>query len=120
MRIAVAVLMLVHAVAHLPGFLVSWQLATFAELPYTTTLLAGRLPVGDRGMQIAGLVWLALALGFATSGVAGLARLPWWTVIAAVATTVSLVLCILAWPHTRFGVLVNVALGAWLLWARPR
>jgi hypothetical protein len=120
MRIAVAVLMLVHAVAHLPGFLVSWQLATFAELPYKTTLLAGRLPVGDRGMQVVGVVWLLLALGFAASSLGALARLPWWTVVASVATTVSFVLCVLAWPDTRFGVAVNVALGVWLLWGVAR
>ena len=120
MRIAVAVLMLAHAVGHLPGFLVSCRLATLAELPYKTTLLAGRLPVGDRGMQIAGVVWLALALGFAASGIGALARLPWWTVVAGVATTVSLALGVLAWPDTRFGVVVNVALGTWLLWGTLR
>jgi hypothetical protein len=120
MRIAGAVLMLVHAVAHLPGFLVSWKLATFAELPYKSTLLAGRLPLGDRGVQLAGVVWLVLALGFALSGVAALARLPWWSAVATVATAVSLVLCVLAWPDTRFGVLVNLVLGTWLLWGTPR
>jgi len=120
MRIIGAVLMLVHAVAHLPGFLVSWKLATFAELPYKTTLLAGRLSVGDRGMQLAGFVWLGLAFGFALSGIGALARLPWSSGVATAATAVSLGLCLLAWPDTRFGVLVNLVLGTWLLWGAPR
>lgn len=112
--------MLVHAVAHLPGFLVSWQLATLADLPYKTTVLAGRLSVGDRGMQVIGLLWLALAVGFAAAGVGAVARLPWWNAVATAATVVSLVLCVLAWPDTRFGVVVNLLLGAWLLWGVHR
>lgn len=115
MRIAADVLMLIHAVAHLPGFLVSWQLATFAELPYKTTLLAGRLNAGDGGMRFAGLVWLTLGFAFVASAVGVLARLTWGTAVATLATVVSLLLCILGWPDTRFGVVVNLVLGAWLL-----
>jgi hypothetical protein len=34
MRIVLAALLLAHGVAHLPGFLVSWQLRSFPEMPY--------------------------------------------------------------------------------------
>ena len=37
MRYLLAVLLLVHGVAHLPGFLVAFRLASFPELPYRTT-----------------------------------------------------------------------------------
>jgi hypothetical protein len=60
MRWLVGFLMMGHGVAHLPGFLVSWQLATLPDLPYSTTLFAGRLDVGDAGTRIlgfSGLPW---------------------------------------------------------------
>lgn len=40
-HIALALVLFVHAVAHLPGFLVSWRIASLKELPYKTTVLAG-------------------------------------------------------------------------------
>ena len=40
MRYALALLLLGHGIAHLPGFLVGWQLASFPELPFSTTVLA--------------------------------------------------------------------------------
>jgi hypothetical protein len=36
MRIVLAVLLLAHSISHLPGFLVSWQLRSFPEMPYRT------------------------------------------------------------------------------------
>ncbi|MCC7241179.1 MAG: ABC transporter permease [Acidobacteria bacterium] len=120
MRIAAAIVMFVHGVAHLPGFLVSFRLASLAELPYKTTILAGRLNLGDRGIQVMGLMWAALAIGFALASVGLLFRLPWWGAAAWAATAMSLILCVLGWPEARIGALVNLALGAWLLWGAPR
>jgi hypothetical protein len=112
--------MFVHAVAHLPGFLVSWRLATLAELPYRTTVLAGRLNIGDAGTRVTGVVWALLAIAFAGAGAGLLLRTPWWNQVAWFATVVSLVMCVLGWPETRLGVLVNLALGAWLLFGAGR
>jgi hypothetical protein len=52
MRFAFAFLLLGPAVAHLVGFVSSWKLATLAELPYKTTVLAGRVDVGDAGIRM--------------------------------------------------------------------
>ena len=115
MRLVAAVVMFVHGVAHLPGFLVSWRLASFDELPYRTTILAGRLDLGDHGIQIVGILWAALAFTFLAAGAAAFLRLPWWGPVAQAAVALSLVLCAIGWPETRIGVLVNIALGIWLL-----
>jgi hypothetical protein len=47
MRIVLALLLLAHGVAHLPGFLVSWQLRSFPEMPYRTAFLGGSVDVGE-------------------------------------------------------------------------
>ncbi len=79
MRYVIAVLMLAHAVAHLPGFLVSWQLRAFPEMPFRTTVLGGLLDVGDTGMRIVGLGWLTLSIGFAVIAIGAFSRAPWWS-----------------------------------------
>jgi len=47
MRIVIGVLLLGHAVAHLPGFLVNLRLRSFRELPYRTTVLNGAFELGE-------------------------------------------------------------------------
>lgn len=118
MRFALAVLMLLHGVAHLPGFAGSWRLATFPDLPYHTRLLAGRVDVGDAGMRLVGAVWLLVALGFVGSAVAALRDAPWWGGVALIVTLLSLALCALEWPAARIGVPVNVAIALALLAGR--
>ena len=39
MRAALAVLMALHAMAHLPGVIVDWRLSSLPELPYRTSVL---------------------------------------------------------------------------------
>ena len=43
MSLVVAVVLVAHGVAHLIGFVVPWRLMTLPEMPYKTTLFAGRL-----------------------------------------------------------------------------
>ncbi len=102
----------VHGVIHLIGFVVNWRLAQLQGMPYRTTVLAGHLDLGTAGIHIVGLLWLLAALGFVGVGV-GLAWFgrPWRGPIAAVAIF-SLVLCILGWPDSAFGALIDVAILA--------
>lgn len=110
MRSVLALVLLVHGVAHLPGFLSAWRLATLPELPYRTTVLAGHLDVGDGGARLVGLGWLLAAVACwsaaATLVVAPERALP--VVLCAVGA--SLVLSVLGWPEARLGLLVNVVL----------
>jgi hypothetical protein len=52
MRIVLVLAFFVHGVAHLPGFLVAWQLRSFPELPYHTTVLANSVDVGVTGIRV--------------------------------------------------------------------
>jgi hypothetical protein len=111
MRYLLAVLLLVHGVAHLPGFLVAFGLASFPELPYRTTVF-GSLDVGTIGARAVGIGWLALSLSFIALAVI-LARRPDATpmVLPAVLGT-SALLCVAEWPEARMGFVVNSVIAA--------
>jgi hypothetical protein len=104
-----------HGAIHLMGFVVDWGLAQMQTLPYRTTVLGGHLDLGTAGIQGVGVLWLLAALGFITVGV-GLAwhGRPWQVPIAAI-TILSLILCILTWPDSAFGAVIDVAILAALL-----
>jgi hypothetical protein len=110
LRIGLSILMVLHGVAHLPGFVNSWRLAVFPDLPYHTTLLAGRLEIGDWGMRVVGVLWLAAALGFWVAGAAGLAQRGSWVPLAMIVSAASATLCLLEWPAARIGLWVNLVI----------
>jgi len=107
-RLLLVLLLAGHGLAHLPGFLVPWRLANLPELPYRTTLLAGRLDVGEAGVRAVGLIWLLLALAFVILGVGVHLRSPWVVQGVTGAVAVSVVLSLLAWPEARVGVPANL------------
>jgi uncharacterized membrane protein YccF (DUF307 family) len=119
MRIALAVLMMLHAVAHLPGFLVPWKLADMPEMPYGTTLLAGRLDVGDAGIRMIGIAWLLAALTFVVAAAGAAGNRGWWMPVAVAAAVFSLAMSVLGLPAARIGIGVNVVILAALALA-PR
>jgi hypothetical protein len=108
-RLLLMLFLVAHGLAHLPGFLVPWRLATLPELPYRTTLLAGRLEVGEAGIRAVGVVWLSLALTFAILSVGVYLRSPWVVNGVIGGAALSIVLSILAWPEARLGILANLA-----------
>ena len=118
MRILVALILLGHGFAHIPGFLVAWRLASLRELPYRTTVLANSLNVGEWGIRVLGALWLIAALAFAACGMGALGRASWWLPVAVIAAAVSVDLCILGWPDSRIGAFVNVGIAVLLLVAR--
>lgn len=110
MRFLLAFLMLAHGVAHLVGFAVAWRLADFPEMPYQTTLLSGRLDVGDIGIRLVGLAWVVLAVAFVGAATGLTLRQPWWSAVAWWTLGASILLCLVHWPEARIGLAVNGAL----------
>ncbi len=101
-------LLIVHGVAHLPGFAVPWRLLASPELPYRTTIFAGRLEVGDLGVRAVGVAWAVLAVAFLAMAWAVWADAPWARVAIVVAVAASLMLCTAGWPEARIGVVANL------------
>ena len=115
MHIVIAVGFFVHGVAHLVGFVVPWRLATLDDAPYKTSLLGGRLDVGDAGIRFVGALWLLAAIAFVVAGVAVVFSFHWWFEYTLIVTASSLVLCVLGWPDSRFGILINTVILAYLV-----
>jgi hypothetical protein len=112
-RVAFAVLLTLHGIAHLVGFLVAWGLLTSAEVPRRTTLFGSALDLGEAGLRVYGTGWLVLALGFVAAGVACLLGLPWWPTCSLAASGVSLAYGVASLPESRIGLAVNVVVIAW-------
>ena len=116
-RILLAALLLAHGVAHLPGFAVPWRLLTSNELPYRTTILAGRVDVGDTGVKALGLGWAALALLFIALAVSVWLRVPAARTGIVIVAAASLAMCVLGWPDAKIGIIANVIVLALLAFA---
>ncbi|MHB9131663.1 MAG: ABC transporter permease [Armatimonadota bacterium] len=119
MLYVIAAFFIMHGIAHLPGFLVPWRLMTSPEMPYKTIQLGGRLNVGNTGIRLIGILWLLAALAFVASAVAVVMHVPWWRELTLVTTLFSLLLCVLGWPDSRIGLVVNIAILAFLAASGP-
>lgn len=108
-RRGLAVFLALHGIAHVLGFLASWRLAEFADVPYTTTVLNGALDVGDAGIRVVGLLWLA---GGAACVAAAIALLRGSMSAVAVLLGASLAICLLGLPASIIGVWIDAALLA--------
>lgn len=116
MRLALAALMILHGIAHLVGFAGSWHLG---ELPYKTTVLGGRVDLGDTGIRAAGLLWLTAAMAFVVVGAGTALDYDWWAKAALYVTLASLALTIVEFPEAKLGLVVNLAILA-VLFATTR
>ncbi len=106
MRIAVAVLLLVHGLLHLLGFLKPWKLAALPQL-------SGRaiVPLSESSFRIAGIAWLITAVVLVIAAVLRLVDREWWWIVAAPAIVISQSLIVLQWRDAWAGTLANVLLA---------
>lgn len=114
MRYVLALLLLGHGIAHLPGFLVGWQLASFPELPFRTTVVASQIDVGLVGARIVGTSWLIVSFMFVVLAVAVAFRPTGWPPALPAVLALSTLLCVLGWPEARIGLAMNAVLAAGL------
>lgn len=110
MRMAFAVFLLLHGIAHGVGFVGSWQLGEFRAAPLDTTLLGGRLDIGVAGIRAVGILWLVTGLAFAVCAVGVWRSLEWWPSVTSGVVIFSLVMSVLGWPGARIGVALNLAI----------
>jgi hypothetical protein len=110
-RIA-AILLALHGVIHLIGFVTPWRIATLEGFAYRTMILNGTLDVGDAGVRVVGLVWLGLTLGFLAAGYGVWRGERWAVALTGGLAVVSLVLCMLGLPETVAGIGINAVILA--------
>lgn len=111
----IAIVLILHGLIHLIGFAVNWQLVTLADIPYSTSVLVGKVYVGAAGIRVVGIFWLIVTVGFVVAGIGLLILAPWWYALTFWMALFSLVLCILAWPEAQFGAYTNLIILAFLL-----
>jgi len=80
------------------------------EMPYRTKILSGKIDLGYKGIRIFGLLWLALALVFFSWSAIVLLDQTWWYNAGFYSILASLILCILAWPDAKTGIVTNLLL----------
>ncbi|MBN1791193.1 MAG: hypothetical protein JW830_11890 [Bacteroidales bacterium] len=95
MKILFTVILFVHALIHLMGFVKAFGLAEIKELT---------MPVS----KPSGIIWLATAILFLISLLFFLIKKDTWWIIGAVAVILSQILIIMTWHDARFGTLANV------------
>lgn len=100
----------IHGLIHLMGFLAYWPLSKITELPYKTTLLGGRWEIGASGTRIAGLVWMAAALGFLAAALALAFGRSFWAPVLLGAALLSLTICALDWKAAFRGAWIDAGL----------
>lgn len=114
MRWILAFMLLAHGVAHLPGFVVAWELASFPELPFRTTVF-GTVDIGVIGTRFVGAAWLLSAIVFAALAAAIALRIAIPPTLLPLALGASATLCVSAWPKASYGFIANGAIAALLV-----
>lgn len=114
-RYALSALLAAHGVAHLVGFLVPWKLIAAPDMPFKTTLLAGRVDVGEAGIRVVGVLWLLTAVVMVATALGLAVQARWAGSIVLPVLAVSLVLCLVELPHARIGLVLNGVLVPLLL-----
>jgi hypothetical protein len=115
LKLVIGGFFILHGLVHLLWFVVPWRITTVDGLPYSTTVLAGRIDIGHTGMRVVGLLWLAATVLWLAAGLASIFAAPWWPVLAAVAAIFSAVLCVLGLPIAKYGLAIDLAILLLLL-----
>ncbi len=99
MLIVAALLLALHGIAHLAGVRAAfWPSALERHKP------------SYLGRKLSGFVWLLLALGFVATAGLLVVRSELWAVVLIWASGGSLLMCLLAWPEAKIGLVINVVL----------
>jgi hypothetical protein len=94
MSIGFSVVVFLHGLIHLMGFIKAFNLAAIQQLTLDIS-------------RPAGLLWLAAAVLFTATATALLLGRSWWWLIAAAALVLSQVLIIMYWRDAKFGSIAN-------------
>ena len=107
---ALAVFMALHGAVHAVGFTVSWGLGGPRGVEYSTSVLNGAAEVGDAGVKLLGLLWLATAAAFLAVAALLWRRHPRGLALTVGLLVVSLGLCLLGLPGSAIGLAIDLVL----------
>ena len=113
------VFLVLHGLIHLMGTTVYMKLGRVEGLAYKTTVLGGRLDLGEGGIAVVGALWLLAALGFVAAAAALVAGFGWGAALLVGVTLLSLLLTVLDWNAAFVGAIFNLVILA-VLFVGPR
>lgn len=111
-RILSALVLALHGLIHVVGFVSPWRIATLEGFTYRTTVLNGSIEIGDLDRRIVGLAWLGLTIGFLGAGFGVWRGKPWAVGLAGALAMISLIVCVVGLPETVAGIAIDVAILA--------
>lgn len=115
LQVIFGIFLILHGLVHLLWFVVPWQITEVDGLPYSTTIIAGRIDLGGSGIRFVGLLWILGTIAFVAAGIGLLLSAPWWWALTIGAAIYSLFLCLLGWSESKWGALINVIISAVLI-----
>ncbi len=108
--VPLAFVLAAHGLIHLMGATAYLKLGSVQGLVYKTTVLGGRLDLGEFGIGAFGALWAIAALGFILSVAAMLTNQTWWRPILLSVTLLSTVLTLVDSSVASVGLLVNIVI----------
>ena len=112
-RLLFGAFLLLHGLAHAPGILGSWKLATFEGASYRPNVLLDQ--AGDSVVYLLGVLWLVAGVTYLLAGIGVLRRAVWWPQAVAVAALTSLVVTTLWAEDAVVGLAINLGVVAVLV-----
>jgi 2-hydroxy-6-oxonona-2,4-dienedioate hydrolase len=113
MRAFFAVVLVMHGLAHLVGFLVPWRLVpgSSTSLPQPMNrLFGGRLVLNDVSARTLGVLWLVAGVTFAVVAIAWWRQQSWSGGALLAMVLASIVLTAVWWPAARIGLAINAGI----------
>jgi hypothetical protein len=114
-RIISSIILFFHGLIHLMGTTVYMKLGSLDGFPYKTSILNGRMDLGESGIYIFGVLWALAAIGFVVTTVGLFAQSKWNQSLLVGVSIFSLILTGLDWEIASAGFIVNVAILA-IIW----
>lgn len=105
LRLVVTILLILHGLIHLLGFVKHWRLAEVAQLSGRTLV-----PLSEALGRVVGLLWLLATLVLLAAAALRIGGNTWWWIAGAAGVLLSQALIVLQWSDARAGTVVNVLL----------
>jgi hypothetical protein len=111
MHIVLAVLVAVHALAHMVGFAAPFG---YLKNPPPDPALLQRMGLSAAGSKALGVLWLIAMMVFIVAAVGLFRRSDWWPRVMIGACLLSILLTATFLPYAKFGLAVDIALAAFV------
>ncbi|GAB3949615.1 hypothetical protein GCM10028805_26160 [Spirosoma harenae] len=110
LRYLFVLLLLIHGLIHVLGFVNQWVLDLGSQLSGKSLFL-----VSEETSKVLGVLWLLAGLSFLLAAAAYWLQRDWWLSVAIVSTLLSQALIIVYWPDAKAGTVANILLAIVLL-----